>query len=537
MEFPGNKLIEHQKQFRRIVQKADNSYRRGDFESAIIWTQIAAHFAWERHPGCYFDLTLESILTQISNQIREKAALSNLGKRLLPSKTPGKLNVLHVISGCRGLGGHTLVITGWIKNTSKESVHNIVATSQYEPLPDELTSLAIQTGGLCPQLAQHASNVIDRSLLLRELKNQVDLVVIHAHPHDAVPNLAFGIKGGPPILFLNHADDVFWLGVSVSDMVLDLHPSGQSQTLNRRHARTSKILPIPLNQPPKAIGYEQARQKLGISPDTVVLLTVARECKYSPVGTHDFIAIHKKTVKRHSNVLLIAVGPENRGRWAAASIASEGKIKPVGGITWQELHSFYASADIFLDSFPTGTGTAFLEAAMRGIPTIGFQFKEAPSITECTDDVAFGDTKPFPASIEQYESLLDDMILKRQQFRQQAEDAKEQVVKHHCSPGWNRYLYEILGNLPSSHSIWLPEETDSLLEPVNTVIAEWDAAILGIETSQETYGRLMISYADQLKKADMLKEQASAFMNQFTKQPDVRRVKPFLYRCKKTILP
>ena len=347
--------------------------------------------------------------------------------------------------------------------------------------------------------------------------------------------MAFGVEGGPPVIFLNHADDVFWLGTSVSDIVLDLHPSGQAQTLTRRGVKNSKILPIPLNPPPQAFSYEAARRKIGIKPSTTLLLTVARECKYLPIGTHDFITITSRVVKKHSDVLLVAVGPENQGRWAGVAYTSNGRIRPMGGIIWSDLHAFYAAADIFLDSFPIGTGTAFLEAGMRGIPTIGLQFKEAPSLTECTDDVAFGDSNPFPASVEDYELQLTKMIAERYSFREKAKEYKDLIVAHHCSPGWNRYLFDIMDNLPSKHSIWVPSKADSTIEPVNNIVAEWDAEVLGKETAQETFTRLIVSYSNQLEKADVLQEQTTTFIKEFAKKPTAKKIKPFLYSCRKSL--
>lgn len=533
MELPGKQLAEHQKQFRKIVTKAESVLRKGNLNSAIVWAQIAAHFAWERHPGTFYDLTLETILTDIANKIDESSTLTTTPPLLPATEKSKKTRVLHVITGCRGLGGHTLVVTGWIKNTFSTAVHSIVATTQIEPLPAELTSLAIQSGGSCTQLARYSSNLVERSLLLRSFRNWADLIVIHVNPSDALPNVAFGIEGGPPVLFLNHADDVFWLGVSIADVVLDIHPSAKEQSLKRRAVKNVRILPIPLNQPAQACSYETARQQLGIKPNTTVLLTVGRECKYLPIGTHNFPKIISKIVAKHPDVIFIAVGPENHDNWAKMSLLSKGRIRPMGGISWTNLTAYYASADIFLDSFPIGTGTAFLEAGMRGIPEIGLCFKEAPTITEGTDDIAFAGSNPFPSSVEAYESLLEKMISENSFFKEKAKKLKDQIIAHHCSPGWNYYLDDVMNNLPSKHSIWVPKTSDSLIEPVNNIIAEWDAEVLDKETPPETYARLIMSYANQLKKAEMLHEQTTTFMSEFLKKRNIKKVTPFLYRCKK----
>ena len=147
-------LKEHHQQFRKIVARAELAFRRGNLHSAIAWSQVAAHFAWERHPGLYYDLNLESLLTQIANQVNEKSVKVNT-QMIIPAKSDSKKkHVLHVITGCKGLGGHTLVVTGWINNTFENVVHSIVATTQLEPLPLELTSFPKKSGGWSMQLGK-----------------------------------------------------------------------------------------------------------------------------------------------------------------------------------------------------------------------------------------------------------------------------------------------------------------------------------------------------------------------------------------------
>lgn len=127
------------------------------------------------------------------------------------------------------------------------------------------------------------------------------------------------------------------------------------------------------------------------------------------------------------------------------------------------------------------------------------------------------------------------MIAERYSFREKAKEYKDLIVAHHCSPGWNRYLFDIMDNLPSKHSIWVPSKADSTIEPVNNIVAEWDAEVLGKETAQETFTRLIVSYSNQLEKADVLQEQTTTFIKEFAKKPTAKKIKPFLYSCRKSL--
>ena len=47
--------------------------------------------------------------------------------------------------------------------------------------------------------------------------------------------LAFADESGlPPVLFLNHADHLFWLGTSVADLVLNLRDAATDISIARR---------------------------------------------------------------------------------------------------------------------------------------------------------------------------------------------------------------------------------------------------------------------------------------------------------------
>ena len=53
-----------------------------------------------------------------------------------------------------------------------------------------------------------------------------DMVILHHGGHDLVPLLAFATTNLPPVAVLNHADHVFWLGSSITDMVVNQPRAG-----------------------------------------------------------------------------------------------------------------------------------------------------------------------------------------------------------------------------------------------------------------------------------------------------------------------
>ena len=60
------------------------------------------------------------------------------------------------------------------------------------------------------------------------------------------PVLAFADKRCPPVALLNHADHIFWLGSTISDLIINQRDIGKVLSEERRFARHNTVLPIPL---------------------------------------------------------------------------------------------------------------------------------------------------------------------------------------------------------------------------------------------------------------------------------------------------
>ena len=107
-----------------------------------------------------------------------------------------------------------------------------------------------------------------------------DLVVLHVHPYDAVVLAAVNLPGArPPVIYENHADHAFWLGVGGADLVCDL---ALRRSTRRRAAglpdERIAILPMPVDAMPSTSGGA-LRRELGISAEAVVALTVSADWK------------------------------------------------------------------------------------------------------------------------------------------------------------------------------------------------------------------------------------------------------------------
>jgi hypothetical protein len=479
LENLAKQVIKNKELFEKAVSRAQIALTKGKLNSAMAWAQISADLALYNHPGFYASETLESILLEVANRLNEQPELRGINQKLqIRHGEINKKHVLHVLTTGFGSGGHTRLVSAWIKNTSDIHINSVITTDQLDPLPIDLASSIATSGGTYRSLAIFSSNPLTRSLLLRQLGyNWADVIVLHVHPSDAIPLVAFGVPDGPPVILLNHADHAFWLGTSVADAVTSLRPSGQEITLSRRGIGDSKILPIPILRACPTTSKEIIRQKLNIKKDKIVLLTVGDQFKYTPFGGYDFVFIMERLLKRNPNVVLFVIGPRQNSRWVEASASVGGRIKVIGIIDWSKLQDFYACADLYIEGFPVGGLTAMLEAGIRGIPIIGVHIPEAP-ILNGSDDIAIRDFNLHLPSLEMFTSSLECMITQPSLCMQKTNQVRENIERVHFPPGWNSFLDDIIKSLPLEHRPRLKKPTNPSLNSTDIFWAGFGAAAL-----------------------------------------------------------
>ncbi len=529
----NQQLIGSERLFKKAVEKAEIAYNKGDLESVVAWAKISAHLAFIRHPGFYTSSTLENLLLLVAQKIEKDPPSTNVNLLLnFKPKDYGKMRFLHVVTESYVTGGHTAFIARWIKNTSGNSVHSLIATAHHGSLPDILASSIIESGGCFGSLSEFSDNLLEQAIFLRKIaRNCADVIVLFVHPFDPLPIVAFGIDGGPPIIFCNHADHAFWLGGSIADVVVDYHSSGCLLSEKRRGKFGSRILPIPLLKSNHKLRNVVVRKELGLSDDEVMLLTVGRDEKFFPFGNIDFLEVMVRILKRHPNAKLFAIGPKKQGKWEKASTIVDGRIEAMGTIDRSVLETYYEAADLYVESFPCGSITAMLEAGIHGLPMIGLHLKELPHISG-EDDVAFKKLCVHASSIREFTESLEYMINNCNLCRQKALLVKENIEREHCFPGWNSYLDEVLQSLPSQHRVRKPQLIGSQSDYADVYLAYLDSEMFFNELPEHSLSRLVRVYAEHLPKADVLKAQAECFVDALPKVDSVKRGKEYIYNFK-----
>jgi glycosyltransferase involved in cell wall biosynthesis len=338
---------------------------------------------------------------------------------------------------CYALGGHTRLVGRWIA-AQPDAISDLVLTAPDGPEPPaELVDTVRRAGGRVHRLN---GTTLERARALRSLASHVDTIVLSVHENDLVPSVALAsAPARAPVIVVNHADHVFWVGASLADVLVNLRPAARELAIRRRRVPVERCvdLPLPVEKVQRRTPVGEAKRTLGIHPSQPVLLTVGWRYKFGPLGGKDLVSA-LEPILADSSVHLIAVGPDiQREPWAAAKDRYGDRVRPVGAQL--DTRPYLEAADIFIDTFPIPSLTAALEAGMLGVPVVSLAVDHGrwpPTLQE--DDPAlvacvFAEEDEYVARIRH---LLDHPNARLDAGRK----LRARVVEWHGSESWARGL-------------------------------------------------------------------------------------------------
>jgi len=439
-------LAQHSRVHSRLRALAARRLERGRPEEAAVYVQAAAEYAWLNHPGYFADRDLEETVARLARGL--------FGSEFCVRETsPRPESVLHVLTRAYVLYGHTRLCWRWIE-ADQGRRHSAALTQQGgHTRPDALTKAVAATGGEVHDLGNRPSGLLERVRRLRDLAGDYDAVVLHVHPYDVVSAVAFALRGPTPVMFLNHAEHVFWLGVESADLFVHHRELGSDVAVRRGVERErSVVLPIPLAVTSgSGRAREQTRRELGIGPGETMLLTVASPYKYRGSGQTGFLATVVPALSHLPEVRLVAAGPSDEGAWSRARAATEGRVVPLG--VRRDVPALLEAADIYVDSFPLSSVTAVLEAGTAGLPLLRLAGAEgrSPTFEPCTPTldphvIAAPDPRAFREALV---SLVEDPVGRRELGAR----TRDALVASHVGEGWLRELAGVYARAAvSTHS-------------------------------------------------------------------------------------
>jgi hypothetical protein len=434
-------IRKHLSVFQDLADQSARYLSGHNYEKAAVYAQLAAHYASYNHTGLFASSQIENILLAIGHELPRLT--SNREDRLTAPTSPK--SVLHVLTEAASIGGHTRLVRRWI-DQDPDRTHSVAMTRQgRRPLPKAIKTAVASARGIIYTLDASPGGLLTRAKALREIAKSFDQVVLHTNPYDVVPIIALAEKSSR-VIFMNHADHVFWLGIGVSDVVAHFREGSLSLSQERRGIQPKRcsLLPLPLELNPTNPTRAEAKKLLGIDETEIVLLSVGSAYKYRRINGVSFVDALMPVLLKHEKATLLVVGPDNcsdSGKWAQGDQLTGGRIKAFG--IQEDPAVFYQAADIYLDSFPMTSLTALLDGAIHGMPLVRYHiFSGAASLLRGDDVALTGEMINFD-DLNLYQEEVSRLIQDPKLRTERGENVRTKVSDVHLSPGWNGFLEKL----------------------------------------------------------------------------------------------
>ena len=441
-------LVEqHHKIFASLVTSTEQLLRKNRFQQACLVAEVAAYFAATHHCGIFASPRLESALRRIGQAVIRRSGVPGQ----LP---PFPQHVLHVLTEAHAIGGSTRCVWRWMRQDG-ERKHSVAVTNQKShPLPRQLCDVAKRTGGSVEILDRGPRDAIARAQRLWELAREVDLVILHTHSRDIVPMLAFADPDATPaVVHLDLADHIFWLNVSISNLICPMREAAGLMARRRRgvDAEKCKLVPIPLEPISRSLSRSEAKTRIGIDQDQLVLLTVATAYKYVPRQPPSLVEAIAPVLDKHRNAVLIAIGPSNTKEWEDVSKRTQGRVIALGARS--DTTFYYQAADIYLDSFPFASNTSMLEAGSYATPIVSYSpYREHARV--------FGPGCPGLEDVilkiedlEEYTNRVDTLLSDAELRARIGAETRTKIAAEHIGRGWLERIHTVYSAALSSERI------------------------------------------------------------------------------------
>lgn len=413
----------------RLESMVESLWARRQAELAATWAAVAARYGSLNHPGRFTSPRLERVLGEIGRQA--------LPRRAPSSEAQGR--IVHVLTEAYETGGHTRLVRRWIERDAGRCHDVILTRPPVLAVPQSLHAAVEASGGRL--LTLPGGSLLEGAARLRAHTAGAEAVVLHVHMFDALPLLAFADRpDGPPVIFEDHADHLFWLGTGVADIVVSLRSVARELAVERRGIDSDRAMLLPIPVPPveRSMTRAEAKRALGLSEDTVVLLTVAVPFKYASVVTPSWLDATTPLLVKHRDWALLAVGPKDAGEWANAARRTQGRIKPLGILA--DISTHLHAADVYLDSYPFSSNTSLIEAASHGVPVVGFCPEPVTQAVLLSHDPGIEDLIPRGRTVEAYRQEVERLAGDRAAAERLGQEMRVGIETAHAGPAWTAGL-------------------------------------------------------------------------------------------------
>lgn len=356
-------------------------------------------------------------------------------------------SVLHVLTEAYTSGGHTRCVERWIVHMA-EHHHSCAVLNQRAPFPQQLREIVERSGGRM-FMENPSLKTVQKAVNLRKLAALFEYVVLHIHMDDSTALIAFGTEEfHRPVVFFNHADHIFWLGVSIADSVADFRSVGHDITKKRRGVSHSVVLGIPLEDSNTlSVSQEEAREKLGINREYKVIYSGGQSAKYLPIGYPSFYDIISDLIHHEPNLqfYIAGINPE-QSFWLKLMKKFPCNLHLFHVLNYDTEYPFYlAAADLVIDSWPAGGGTAAIDAVKAGKPILTLDREQQLDYLTQSEGVC----NSYSELLHKAHQVLHDAKYARELHS----DIQKRLVAEMSPEHWRQRCLTLFSELPPKHSL------------------------------------------------------------------------------------
>lgn len=431
-----NPILTNFAEYDSLIRRAEELYGEGRFHAASLNAAVGACVAAHRHCGVFASPRIERVLNSIGLSLANEDAPVDPGRR----RPDSIKSVLHVATQLAPVGGLTRMISRWV-NADKKRTNSLVLTQHRGPIPDHTKEAFGASGGKILKLNSQPGDQLSWALTLRRLAQDFDAVVLHFHCEDVIPLIAFADpKSMPPIILLNHADHIFWIGPSISSVIVSLREAAADIVIGRRgvEERRSIVMPTIVDPTTREKSRIDAKKSLGIDPESVLILSVARGVKYRTIQGITFADRHAKVLSDNPKARLLVVGVGHPADWEQVKKDFPGRLTTMPETDCPQ--AYFEAADIYVDSYPFVSSTSMMEAAGYGLPLLTIFDAPREARIFAINHVGLDGTSVIASSQEDYETKLTRLIRDEDYRREVAKASHDAVVSKHTPPGWLAFL-------------------------------------------------------------------------------------------------
>jgi len=406
-----------------------------------------ARFAWRNHSGYFSDGRIENILWEYGQNLESYIDNQDLHSDIASTIAGNKpYTILHVATELGDAGGHTRMLFQLVKRY-KDSNHIIVLTDQSKDNVPVLFKNSTESNVTIISL-KAIKSLFYRAYILRQISSFSEKVILHHHPYDVVPIMAFSCDKCPPVLIENHAHSWFWLGSSVADLVYTYSEFHRNFTLKKRPIDNVYLLrSTDSDDVDTTFNWDEKgniKKRLGLEPDSICIITVGTAEKFIPNANYDFFKTANKIIRRFKNVEIFVIGIDDANYIQKKYELDPHKIHFIGAVI--DLRDYYKAADIYLESLPQPSFGVTMTSAPIGLccPLLKYGPGNIFNMLSLFGDKLYGKYVGYLKTEEEYIDKLEFLINTPDIRRKIAEDMRESYVNYYSSQSIYLSIKEML---------------------------------------------------------------------------------------------